>query len=312
MMNSPLTTRRDFLKKSALAGGVLGAMPAITLPSASRAADSVKKRPIKKGIMWDPLGGNMSVTEKFKLIAQAGFDGVEVPSGMKQEEFLKGRDASGLTIASVVDSVHWHKTLGDPDPEVRAAGLEGLKTSLRDCKAYGATSVLLVPAVVNERVSYDQAYTRSQTEIKKALGLAEDLGVRIAIENVWNQFHLSPMEAAAYIDQFQSPAMSWHFDIGNVINIGWPEQWIRILGGRIHKLHIKEFSRKKRNEEGLWKGFEVEYLEGDNNWPEVMKALDEIGYKGWGTAEPAYSPKGVDAPTRLAQVSRKLDAIFAL
>jgi len=312
MNNSPLTSRRDFLKKSALAGGALGAMSAITLPSAASGAEATKKRPIKKGIMWESVPGAMGVTEKFKLIAQAGFDGVEVPSGQNQEEFLKGRDASGLTIASVVDSVHWNKTLGDPDPAVRAAGLEGLKVSLRDCKAYGATSVLLVPAVVNERIPYDQAYTRSQAEIKKAIGLAEDLGVKIAIENVWNQFNLSPLEAAAYIDQLQSPAMSWHFDIGNVINIGWPEQWIRILGPRIHKLHIKEFSRKKRNEEGLWKGFEVEYLEGDNNWPEVMKALDEVGYKGWGTAEPAYSPKGVDAVTRLAQISQKLDTIFAL
>ena len=106
--------------------------------------------------------------------------------------------------------------------------------------------------------------------------------------------------------------MAWHFDVGNVINIGWPEQWIRIVGARIHKLHIKEFSRKKRDQEGLWKGFEVEYLEGDNNWPAVMKALDEIGYQGWGTAEPAYWPGGVDLPTRLGQVSRKLDEIFAL
>jgi hexulose-6-phosphate isomerase len=262
--------------------------------------------------MFESVPGQMPMAERFKLIAAANFDGVEVPSGLNREEVLKGRDATGLVIASVVDSVHWQKTLGDPNPEVRAAGLEGLKTSLQDCKAYGATSVLLVPAVVNERISYDQAYKQSQAEIRQAVGLAEELGVKIAIENVWNQFLLSPLEAAAYIDQFQSTALAWHFDVGNVMNIGWPEQWIRILGGRIHKLHIKEFSRKKRNEQGLWKGFEVEYLEGDNNWPEVMKALDETGYKGWGTAEPGYWPQGVDLPTRLAQVSQKLEAIFAL
>jgi L-ribulose-5-phosphate 3-epimerase len=312
MDKSPLTTRREFLKTSALAGGALGALSAVTLQAESGAPGAAKKREIKKGLMWDSASSSVGVVEKFKMIAAAGFEGVEVPSGMDHDEVLKGRDVSGLTIASVVDSVHWSKTLGDPDPAVRAVGLEGLKTSLRDCKAYGATSVLLVPAVVNERISYDQAYTRSQAEIREAVGLAEELGVKIAIENVWNQFLLSPLEAAAYIDQFQSRALVWHFDVGNVINIGWPEQWIRILGGRIHKLHIKEYSRKKRNDEGLWKGFEVEYLEGDNNWPAVMKALDETGYKGWGTAEPAYWPKGVDLPTRLAQVSQKLSEIFAL
>jgi hexulose-6-phosphate isomerase len=312
MIKPPLTTRREFLKTSALAGGALGAMSALPLRAEENPAVAAKKRQIKKGIMWDSVPGHMEVMERFKLIAEAKFDGVEVPSGMNREEFLKGRDATGLTIASVVDSAHWQKTLGDPDPAVRAVGLEALKTSLHDCKAYGATSVLLVPAVVNERISYDQAYTRSQAEIRKAVGLAEELGVKIAVENVWNQFLLSPLEAAAYIDQFGSSAMRWHFDVGNVINIGWPEQWIRILNGRIHKLHIKEFSRKKRNEEGLWKGFEVEYLEGDNNWPAVMQALDETGYKGWGTAEPAYWPPGVDVPARLGQVSQKLDAIFAL
>jgi len=303
-----LTTRRQFLKTSALAAVVLppGAHPEPTAPAPAR------KRPIKKGLMWGAVSGNMPVLDKFKLIQQAGFEGVEVDSGMNRDEVLKGRDATGLIIASVVDSVHWQKTLGDANPEVRQAGLEGLKTALHDCKAYGATSVLLVPAVVNKQTAYDHAYVRSMAEVRKVTGLAEELGVKIAIENVWNQFLLSPLEAARYVDEFQSPALAWHFDVGNIINTGWPEQWVHILGKRIHKLHIKEFSRKKRDQEGLWKGFEVEYLEGDNDWPAVMKALDDVGYNGWGTAEPAYWPEGVDLPTRLGQVSRKLDEIFAL
>jgi len=303
-----LTTRRQFLKTSALA--------AVALPPLASAqetpAAAARKRRIKKGLMLGAVSGSTPLVDRFKLVKEAGFEGVEVDSGMNREEVLKARDASGLIIASVVDSVHWSQTLGDPNPSVRKAGLDGLTTSLHDCKAYGATSVLLVPAVVNESVSYDDAYTRSQAEIRKVTGLAEQLGVKIAIENVWNHFLLSPLEAARYVDEFQSPALAWHFDVGNVINTGWPEQWIHIVGRRIHKLHIKEYSRKKRDQEGLWKGFEVEYLEGDNNWPVVMQALDDIGYNGWGTAEPAYSPPGVDLPTRLGQISRKLDEIFAL
>jgi hexulose-6-phosphate isomerase len=109
-----------------------------------------------------------------------------------------------------------------------------------------------------------------------------------------------------------SPAAAWHFDIGNVIFMGWPEQWIRILGKRIHKLHIKEYSRKRMNERGLAAGFAVEYLEGDDDWPAVMKALDDIGYRGWATAEPPWHPPGVDNLTRLNQISEKMDQIFAL
>jgi hexulose-6-phosphate isomerase len=271
-----------------------------------------KKRSLKRAIMFATVPGKMSVADKFKMIRDAGFDGVEAMSGMDHDEVLRARDAAGLEIPSVCDSVHWVKTLSDPNPAAREVGLEGLKTALRDCKAYGGSSVLLVPAVVNKQVSYADAYTRSQAEIRKAIPLAEELGVKIAIENVWNSFLLSPLEAARYVDELGTAAVGWHFDIGNVINIGYPEQWIQILGARIQKLHIKEFSRKKRDDEGLWKGFAVDYLEGDNNWPVVMRALDDIGYHGWAIAEPAYHPPALDDAAFVRHVREKMDEIFAL
>jgi hexulose-6-phosphate isomerase len=142
--------------------------------------------------------------------------------------------------------------------------------------------------------------------------LAEELGVRIALENVWNHFLLSPMEAARFVDEFNSRAVGWQFDIGNVIYLGWPEHWIRILGARILKLHIKEYSRKQMNERGLRAGFSVEFLQGDNDWPSVMKALDDIGYRGWAIAEPAWRPPGVTPAARLKQIAETMDQIFAL
>jgi hexulose-6-phosphate isomerase len=287
----------------AAAGGVA------SLPTTR--AQQPKKRQLRKAIMLGTVGGKHSVLEKFQMIKAAGFEGVEPNSHMDQAEVLQARDKTGLEIASVCDAIHWSKTLSDPNPAVREVGLDGLRTALKDAKAYGATSVLLVPAVVNKQVSYADAYTRSQAEIRKAVPLAEDLGVAISIENVWNEFLLSPMEAARYVDEFNSRAVGFHFDIGNIITFGWPEHWIRILGPRIRRLHIKEFSRKKRNEEGLGKGFAVDYLEGDNDWPGIMRALDEVGYRGWAIAEPAYTPPGVEVAARLHQVSEKLDRIFA-
>jgi len=265
------------------------------------------KRPIHKGIMWGTVGVKGSILEKMKLVKEAGFEGVEMNSHMDQEEVLRAQAATGLVIPSVCDDRHWKWTLSDPDPKVREQGLEALKQALRDAKRYGASSVLLVPAVVNKQVTYDEAYQRSQAEIRKAIPLAEELGVKIACENVWNHFLLSPLEAARYVDEFNSPAVGWHFDVGNVITYGWPEQWIRILGKRIQKLHIKEFSRKKRDHEGLSKGFDVRLLEGDNDWPAVMKALDDIGYSGWAQTEQG----GGDSLEGLKDLAQRFDKILS-
>ncbi len=297
--------RRDFLKGSvgavALAAVVPGALAADP-PSAT-----AQKRQIRKAIMWGTVGVKGTVLEKMKAVKEAGFEGAEMNSHMDQDEVMRGRDEVGLVIPSVCGAHHWSKPLSDPDPKVRAEGLEALKQTLRDAKRYGASSVLLVPAVVNKETSYAEAYTRSQVEIRKAVPLAEELGLKIAIENVWNQFLLSPLEAARYVDEFNSPAVGWHFDVGNVITYGWPEQWIRVLGSRIQKFHIKEFSRKRRDQEGLWKGFDVRLLEGDNNWPAVMKAVDDIGYKGWAMTEQG----GGDTPAGLRDLAERFDKILS-
>jgi hexulose-6-phosphate isomerase len=164
---------------------------------------------------------------------------------------------------------------------------------------------------VSEKVSYDDNYKWVQEGVRACVPLAEELGVVMAIENVWNNFLLSPLEAARFVDEFNSKAVGWHFDIGNVLWMAWPEQWIRILGKRIAAVHIKEFSRKKFEEEGKRKGFEVEYLEGDNDWPVVMKALREIGYHGWAIAEPAWRPEGVEPAARLKEISQRMDRILS-
>jgi hexulose-6-phosphate isomerase len=299
--------RREFLQAGAGTLALTALAPDALAAEQQAPAAAAPARTIKKGIMWGTVGVKGSVLEKMKTIKEAGFEGTEMMSHMDQDEVLRARDETGLVIPSVCGRDHWGKPLSDPDPKVRAEGLEALKQTLRDAKRYGASSVLLVPAVVSKQVSYADAYTRSQAEIRKAVPLAEELGVKIAIENVWNHFLLSPLEAARYVDEFQSPAVGWHFDVGNILNYGWPEQWIRILGSRIQKLHIKEFSRKKRDNEGLWKGFDVKLLEGDNDWPAVMKAVDDIGYHGWAITEQG----GGDNPEGLKDLRERLEKILA-
>ncbi len=274
--------RRQFLTISA----ALAAASTYRLAAQADDKPSTNKR-LKKAVKFGMVQGNASILEKFQLLKELGYDGVELdsPAQIDRNDVVSARDKTGLTVHGVVDSVHWKDTLSHPDAAVRARGVAGLKTALEDSKFYGGTTVLLVPAVVNKEVSYDAAYERSQAEIRKVLPLAEDLGIKIALENVWNQFLLSPLETAQYIDEFKSPAIGAYFDVGNVVNYGWPEQWISILGKRIMKLDIKEFSRKERDARGTWHGFEVEIGDGDCDWPAVMKALAAINFQGWATAE---------------------------
>src|SRR5437867_4712436 len=296
-------TRRDFLKSSAAALAV-ATLDSVTLPAPKAAG---KKRDLKKAYMLGTFPGkDLPLLEKFKLLKAAGFEGVEPPSHLDQDEVLRARDETGLAIPSVSCGKH-SRALSHASAEQRASAVEGVKQALRDAKRYGASSILVVPGGVSEETSYAEAYQRTQAELRKAVPLAAELGVKLAVENVWNHFLLSPMEAARFVDEFNSPAVGWHFDVGNVIYLGWPEQWIRILGRRIQKLHIKEFSRKKMNEQGLGAGFQVAYLQGDNNWPAIMKALDEIGYNGWGIAEQG----GGDSPEGLKDLSQRMSRVFA-
>lgn len=300
--------RRQFLGQTAGTIAV-GSLAANLAASENDAPIQQKKRHLRKAVKIGMVQGRLSLLEKFQLLKELGFDGVEMdsPNGYDRSEVIAARDQTQLPIHGVVDSVHWRDTLSDPNPDVRARGVEGLKTALRDSKSYGGTSVLLVPAKVSKEVSYADAYQRSQEEIRKALPLAEELGIKILFENVWNGFLLSPLETARYIDEFESKMVGAYFDVGNVVNFGWPEQWIRILGGRIVKLDIKEYSRKLRDESGPYAGFRSKLGEGDCDWPAVMQALDEIGFEGWGTAEVPGGDR-----ERLADIARRMDRIFAL
>ncbi len=294
--------RRDFTKKTVLASGMIAAasFPGFSAPGQQ------PKRTINKGIMWGGVDVGKTVLEKFQAVKAAGFDGVEVDSHMDRKEVLAARDATGLIIPSVCDSKHWQFILSSPDPEVRKKGVDALIVALEDAKAFGGDTVLLVPGRVTQDISYDQCWDRSVAEIRKAIPVAEKLGVKIAVENVWNSFLLSPLEAARYVDQFQSPAVGFYFDIGNIVAFGWPEQWIRILGKRIAKIHIKEYSRKLRDTKGMGAGFDVKLREGDVNWSAVMKALDEAGYHSWANVEMG----GGDTPAGLKDLCDRLKLIL--
>lgn len=287
-----MTDRRTFLKTTGAtvaAATIVGAAP--TPPAGPR----WKKAFMLGGVSKGP------VLDHFRRLKDAGFEGVELvsPNELDRDEVLKARDAAGLTIHGVSGSRHWKDTLADPDPAVVERGLAAIRREIEDCKAYGGTTVLVVPAVVTPKVSYRDAYTRSQAAIKTLIPAAEAAGIKIAIEEVWNKFLLSSVELARYVDEFQSPWVAAYFDVGNVVEYGFPQEWIKELGKRIAKIHVKEYAKAKR--------FGYPLGDGEIDWPAVTKALVDVGYEGWITAEVPYG----DA-AQLKEIVRRMDKILAV
>jgi hexulose-6-phosphate isomerase len=300
--------RKNFLKSTAMLAGAT-AVSASFAPANTFGANTQGKVTLKKSLGFGKIKEELSLADKFKLVKDLGFDGVELnsPTEFDISEILDAKAKSGIELPSVVNKDHWKMPLSDPDPQVRKQIIRSVAQSLQDVKDLGGETVLVVPGVVNEKVSYEQAYNTSLNTIRELIPYAEKTGMQIALENVWNNFLLSPIEAKRFVDEINHPLVGWYFDIGNVLRYGWPEQWIKTLNSRIMKLHIKEYSRELMNTKGLWDGFKVELLEGDNNWPVVMKAVSEINHKGgWLTAE----VNGGDR-TRLKDLSERMDKIIS-
>jgi L-ribulose-5-phosphate 3-epimerase len=274
----------------------LGASAAIAASTLAR-ADDPKPGRWKKAFMLGQTKG--PILPAFELLRDAGFDGVELisPNSLDNDEVLKARDKTGLVIHGVSGAEHWGSPLSSPDPAVVAKGMKAIRREFEDVKLYGGTTVLLVPAVVTNTVSHREAYERSRKQIKMLIPDAEKAGVKIAIEEVWNKFLLSAPEMARYIDEFQSDAIGAYFDVGNVVEYGFPQEWIRDLGKRILKVHIKEYAKPKR--------FNYELGEGEIDWPQVVAALRDVGYTGWITAEVGFGDL-----TRMKDVIRRMGKLL--
>ena len=258
--------------------------------------------------MYSTIGVKGTILEKLRAMQEAGFEGVEPLGAMNRDEMLAALKATGLGAASVCCHSHWVKMLSAPDEATRQLGLDGLILSLHDARAYGATSVLLVPGAVRDGVTYQQCWDRSIAEIRKAIPVARDLGVKIAIENVGNAFILSPRQAVDYLDAINSEWVGFHFDIGNAGRYGPAEDWIKALGKRIVRIHIKDYSAKPA-EPGATGSARPTLLDGDTQWPAVMRALDGAGYQGWAITEQPANQTATVAEAR--DMTVRMDRIFA-
>ncbi len=276
-------SRRRFLHTAAAmpfaAGAMVSAAEQAPTPSTPAAAIAAKRAVLISMLPAGPMAA------RFAAAKTAGFEAVEMQTLADPAEVEAARAASaatGIAIHSVMNAEHWRSPLSSADPAVVAKSVAGMETSLRNAKAWGAGVVLLVPAVVDPQTSYQDAWTRSQRVIKeRLLPLAAELKVVIAVEEVWNRFLLSPLEMARYVDELDSPWVKAYFDVGNVVLYGYPQDWIRTLGPRIVRVHLKDFSMDRGKGTFAWKNLG----EGDIDWPAVRQAFADIGYAGYMTTE---------------------------
>ena len=285
--------RRDFLQ----IGGLALASPAVSSlaspPPQAPAAKSGDR--IRKAVGWGMIQEKLSAEDKFRLVKDVGFEGVEVnsrlmkPGAVEPQDLARASEKIGIPIHGVSGGSH-----GD------------LKGILDEAAIYGATSVLHVVRA-DPNGSYVENYRRSQQAIREAIPHAEQRRIPILIENVWATFLIEPLTMARYIDELNSPFVQAYFDVGNVMRWGVPQQWIEVLGKRIGKIHVKEYSLKTAMSQGMAKGFDFPMGQGDIQWNRVREELDKIQFRGWATAE----VRGGDRQ-RLAEISAEMNGILGL
>ncbi len=246
---------------------------------------------MKIGINAWAFPPNVSIPQGFKLAKRGGFDCVELnvsengyltpDSDEQAARFLRSAaENMSLELRSLCAGLTRRYPLTSDDPQVVECGKEIVKKCLRLCDWLGADTLLVVPGVVTPEVPYDVAYERASTGLKELAPVAEEMGINLAVENVWNKFLLSPLEMRDFVDEIGSERVGVYFDAGNVLINGYPEHWIRILGQRIKKVHVKDFHTNIGNITGF-----CNILEGDLDWRAVERALKDIGYDDVVTAE---------------------------
>lgn len=292
----------------------------LALPLAAAVCAPAQTSPrFTKGICSIIFPKEMPRSECFAQAKSAGFDAIELAIGTdlsldvtRDEARTLGDSArkAGIQIATLWVSEPLHQNpLNSPDPAVRTRGVDAIRKAIAIATDLNCGALLLYAVRLGNgphlEVGSQETWDRYTAELTKVVPAAASAKVLLNPENVWNKFLLSPLEMRTFVDQFHSPWVGTHFDAGNVMQYGYPEDWILTLGPRIKRIHFKDFKLAGRGEAARF----ADLLEGDVNWKAVMAALVKVGYNGFLSPEIGRNP---NQPDQLKQVSLALDKILAM
>jgi hexulose-6-phosphate isomerase len=243
----------------------------------------------KLGMLPKELDGQkLSVVDRLQMARKAGFDGVDFDQAGEYtpEEARRAVQESGVFVHNAINHAHWSKRLTSAKEEERSQGRANIEHCIRVSHAAGGSGVLIVVGRGSDGPA-DVIEERARQEIRKLLPMAAAMGQMILIENVWNQMmydHDAPPDQGPerfieFVDSFRSPWVGMYYDIGNHWKYAQPGEWIRAFGHRCVKLDVKGFSRAKN------KFVDITSADDDIPWEQVRRALDDIHFTGWATAE---------------------------
>ncbi len=299
--------RRDFVR-TVTAASLAGPLP------------GQEAKRFQKGICHVIFPRSTPLRQSMQKAKEAGFDGIELSLYEEGEitpqstvgdmkRLAEQAAAIGIAVTDIMMRVLGGAPLTSPDPAVRQKGVGLLKKALELAPALGSGALLVVPGRLGSgprfEVGYEEAWKRASECLHQVAPLAAEQKVYLNIENVWNKFLLSPLEMRSFVDQFRNPYVAVHFDVGNVMQFGYPQDWIQTLGPRIKRVHVKDYKLSQKAEQGRF----VPLLEGDVDWKEVMAALQAVNYRGFLIPEIGARE---DDPQHLRRVSEALDRIIAM
>ena len=290
-----MTTRRSFLASSVVALGAAATASAAVVHEA-KPAPIVLPKAGKRILLSCKLGmiakkdgdKELSLVERLKLAAAAGFDGVDFDEAgnFTPEQARAAVQETGVFVHNAINHAHWNQRLTSANEAERAQGVKNIEHCIRVSHAAGGNGVLIVVGRGDDGPE-DEINERARREIQKLIPLAASLGQPILFENVWNKMHYNhdappeqtPARFIEFVDSFNSPWVGMYYDIGNHWKYGQPREWLKAFGRRAVKLDIKGFSRAKN------KFVDITSADDDLPWKEVQAGLEEIGFTGWTTAE---------------------------
>ncbi|MFG6120964.1 sugar phosphate isomerase/epimerase family protein [Thalassobacillus sp. B23F22_16] len=271
---------------------------------------------MKKGINAWCFPEEWDADKLFRTAKELGFRGMELNVEEKEgsiftldtteeevRRVIETASKYGIEIFSISTAMLWKFPLTSENRDTRQEGIDIVEKMLEIASQCLAETVLVVPGLVTEDVSYDTAYKRAIEAIKRLTESAEEKKVTIGIENVWNKFLLSPMEMRGFIEAIDSPLVGVYLDIGNLVHSGYPEQWIHLLSDQLASVHIKDFKGTVGNIDGF-----VPLLAGDIDWMNVAETLKTNGYSGY--IAPEIPPHPHHPEVLLKATSEIMDHFF--
>ena len=295
------------------------ALLAASLAAAASSAAPQRRARFVKSICSIIFPEKMPLPACFARAKAAGFDAMELSVGrdfsldISQDDAQRIGEAArkaGIRIATLWVSEPLHANpLNAADPAVRARGVQAIRKAIAIATGMNCGALLLYAVRLGSGPKFEygsqETWDRYSAALREVIPAAEKAQVLLNPENVWNKFLLSPLEMRSFVDQFHSPWLQTHFDTGNVMQYGYPEDWITTLGPRIRRVHFKDYKLANHGGQGSF----TNLMEGDVNWKSVMAALTKVGYNGFISPEIGYDP---GRPDQLKQVSSTLDRILSL